>query len=200
MNTTVGIDRYFGKFAWAEVAYFYHDIKNWITKNSPDRTAPYLNVGVVKMEGFELNSEFYLPVKDLVLTFDYLYDYARNPHHPDVLYNGTLYETSDKIPYVPLHKFDAGLKYIVPRIGTKLNFDAVYVAQSYNQVATVDRPTNAQISNGSQMTFDCRISQKFLNYFEAYMAMDNMLDKNYMPEYGFPAPGRTFWFGLTAKY
>ena len=32
------------------------------------------------------------------------------------------------------------------------------------------------------------------------MAMNNMLDRDYEPEYGYPAMGRTVWFGLTAKY
>ncbi len=134
------------------------------------------------MEGFELNSEFYLPVKDLVLTFDYMYDDARDDSEGRV---------TNRVPEIPLHKVDTGLKYIVPRIGTKLNFDAIYIGKSYYQVPTISRPQAHLISNGTQMTFDCRISQKFMDHFEAYMAMNNMLDKNYMPEYGFPAEGRT---------
>jgi len=191
VNTTVGIDHYFGKVAWVEVSYFYHDVTNWISRNQPGVGNTFVNFGGVTMEGFELSSEFYLPVKDLVLTFDYMYDDARDDSEGRV---------TNHVPEIPLHKVDTGLKYIVPRIGTKLNFDAIYVGKSYYQVPTISGPGNPLISNGTQMTFDCRISQKFMDHFEAYMAMNNMLDKNYMPEYGYPALGRTVWFGLTAKY
>jgi len=190
VNTTVGVDHSFGKFAWGEVSYFFHDIKNWISRG-PNSSDPYLNIGAITMQGFELNTEFYPSIKNLVLTFDYMYNNAR-----DV----TKGRVTNKVPYVPLHKFDAGFRYTVPRIGTRLDFNATYVAQTYNQVPTMSRPTDPQRSSDSQMTFDCRISQKFMKYFEAYMAMNNMLDRDYEPEYGYPAMGRTVWFGLTAKY
>jgi len=206
VNTTFGVNRAFSNLAWVEVAYFYHRISDWIDRSGPTKSDPYMNFGRVNMCGLEVNSEFYLPIKDLVLNFDYMYNHVRNLDHPDVWYDPsgptplTLYKTSDKMPNAPEHKFDIGLRYIVPRVGTKLNFNAIYVAHAYSQVPNIGKPDQEQRLGDSQMTFDCRISQNFMKYFEAFMAMNNMLDRDYEPEYGWPSQGRTVWFGLTAKY
>jgi len=48
--------------------------------------------------------------------------------------------------------------------------------------------------------FDAKITQPFLKYFEAYMAVRNIFDKNYEPEVGYPAPGRSYWAGLSVKF
>ena len=45
-----------------------------------------------------------------------------------------------------------------------------------------------------------RISQAFLKFFEAYVAINNIFDRDYEAEWGYPAPGRNYYFGLTAKY
>jgi outer membrane cobalamin receptor len=193
VNTTFGINHAFGNLAWAELAYFYHDISDWITRDLPtEQGGNYLNFGEIRMAGFELNTEFYPPwVKDLVLSFDYMYNRAKDHSEGRV---------TDKVLNTPLHKFDVGLQYTVPCIGTRLDFNAIYVAQTYSRLPTPKYPNDPTIKSDSQMTFDCRISQNFMKYFEAYMAMQNMLDRDYEPEYGFPAMGRTVWFGLTAKY
>jgi iron complex outermembrane recepter protein len=47
---------------------------------------------------------------------------------------------------------------------------------------------------------NARVSKKFLNYFEAYVAINNIFDRNYEPEAGFPALGRNIYGGLTAKF
>jgi iron complex outermembrane recepter protein len=193
VNTTFGVNRAFGNLAWAELAYFYHDISDWITRDlPPEQGGNYLNFGEIRMAGFELNTEFYPPwVKDLVLSFDYMYNRAKDHSEGRV---------TDKVLNTPLHKFDVGLRYTVPRIGTRLDFNAIYVARTWSRLPTPPNPGQVPIECDSQMTFDCRISQNFMKYFEAYMAMQNMLDRDYEPEYGFPAMGRTVWFGLTAKY
>jgi outer membrane receptor protein involved in Fe transport len=200
VNTTLGINRALGNLGWVEVAYFYHRVSDWIDKEGPERDDQYVNIGRINMWGIEFNSEFYLPIKDLVLNFDYMYNHARNPNHPWVEYDGGMYHISDKVPNVPEHKFDVGLRYIVPRIGTKLNFNAIYVAKTYDQVPTIASPDDELRLTDSQMTFDFRITQPFMQHYEAYMAMQNMFDRDYEPEYGFPAMGRSVWFGLTAKY
>jgi outer membrane receptor protein involved in Fe transport len=143
------------------------------------------------MQGFELNTEFYPPIRNLTLSFDYTYNHALDQSRNRV---------TRRVLYMPLHKFDAGVRYTVPWTGTRLDVNAIFVDQFYNQLPTATKPTNAVRKGDSQMTFDCRVSQKFLKRFEAYMAMNNMFDRDYEPEYGYPAQGRMFWFGLSAKY
>jgi iron complex outermembrane receptor protein len=45
-----------------------------------------------------------------------------------------------------------------------------------------------------------RISKTFFKYFEAYAAINNLFDRNYESEYGYPAPGINYYFGLEVKY
>ncbi|HPD61284.1 MAG TPA: TonB-dependent receptor, partial [Thermodesulfobacteriota bacterium] len=192
VNTTFGINHAFGGIAWVEVAGFYHRISDWISRDTPDPGGKYLNYGKIRMAGLELNTEFYPPwVKNLVLSFDYMYNRAKDHSEGRV---------TDKVLNIPLHKVDVGLQYTVPRVGTRLDLNAIFVDQVYTRLPTPSYPDDPTIKSDSQMTFDCRISQNFLQYFEAYLAMNNMFDRDYEPEYGFPAIGRTLWFGLSAKY
>lgn len=191
VNTTVGAEHSFGELAWAQLSYFYHDVYNWISRDYPSVTGVFMNFGKITMQGFELNTEFYPPIKNLTLSFDYMYNHALDQSRDRV---------TRKVLYMPLHKFDAGVRYTLPWTGTRLDLNATFVDQFYSQLPTATRPTNAVRKGDSQMTFDCRVSQKFLKRFEAYMAMNNLFDRDCEPEYGYPAQGRMFWFGLSAKY
>ncbi len=116
-----------------------------------------MNFGDIRMAGFELNTEFYPPwVKNLVLSFDYMYNRAKDHSEGRV---------TDKVLNTPLHKFDVGLRYTVPRIGTRLDFNAIYVAQTYDQASYANVSDDPTIESDSQMTFDCRISQNFMQVF-----------------------------------
>jgi outer membrane receptor protein involved in Fe transport len=47
---------------------------------------------------------------------------------------------------------------------------------------------------------NARLSQKFLKYFEAYIAANNLFDTDYEPESGYPAMGRNIFAGITVKF
>jgi len=36
--------------------------------------------------------------------------------------------------------------------------------------------------------------------WEAYLSVSNLFDKDYEPETGHPAQGRSFWLGLSYRY
>ncbi len=42
VNTTFGVNHAFGNLAWAELAYFYHDISDWITREFLRSKAVYI--------------------------------------------------------------------------------------------------------------------------------------------------------------
>ncbi|TAL26678.1 MAG: TonB-dependent receptor, partial [Nitrospirae bacterium] len=48
--------------------------------------------------------------------------------------------------------------------------------------------------------FGAKISQPFLEKWEAYVSVNNLFDKNYEPESGFPAQGRNIWLGVIYNY
>lgn len=190
VNYTVGASRAFGDILKLELAPFHHDISDRISKDGPGITGNYQNYAKVKMTGLEFNAEL-TPLKDLLFKIGYTYNKARDKSQ------GAL---TEKVTHAPKNIVNARIQYTVPHVGTRLDFNMVRVGKSYSQLPTPQNPNDPVLEDESYTFFGGKISQTFLKYFEAYLAVDNVFDKNYEPENGFPAPGRSFWLGLTAKY
>ena len=194
INYTLGASRPLTKYAWAELAWFYHDLADFIDR--PDTVSPYENFAKIGMTGVELTGEFY-PLKDfslwedLTLWASYTYNYARDK---------SVGRVTEKVRNVPAHKVDMGIRLMIPYIKTGLDVVGVYMGEVYSQLPTPSSPTLAVQKVDDYFTMNLRISKAFLKYFEAYVAINNLFDRNHELEYGYPAPGINFYFGLTAKY
>jgi iron complex outermembrane receptor protein len=196
INYTLGASRPFSKYVWAEVAWFYHDLSNFISRDTPDPSGINFNHDKIEMTGLELTGEFY-PLKDfsqwedLKLWASYTYNYARDRSKDRV---------TDRVRQVPAHKVDMGIHFTIPYIETGLDVVGVYMGEIYSQLPTPRSPTLAVQKVDDSFTMNLRISKTFLKYFEAYVAVNNIFDRDYESEYGYPAPGRNFYFGISAKY
>ena len=197
INYTLGVSRLFSNFAKGELAGFYHDISDFISRDADPHVNPlaqYQNYGKITMLGFELNGELY-PMKDLVLRAGYTYNYARNKSQDRVTSN---------VVNVPEHKIDMGASYTIPYIRTRLDLVGIYMGKIFSQLPTPTSPTQSKTKVDDYIITNARISTNFLKYkgfdFEAYLALNNIFDKNYDSEYGFPGPGRNFYLGISAKY
>jgi outer membrane receptor protein involved in Fe transport len=193
INYTLGVSRLFSNFARAELAGFYHDIKDFISRDSNPIENPLAlnrNWAKIEMLGFEVNGEFY-PMKDLILRTGYTHNRARDRSPDRVTYH---------VVNIPAHKIDAGVSYTVPYIQTRLDFNGIYLGKVFNQLPTPAAPNQATQKIKDYYLANVRISQGFMNYFEAYLALNNIFDKNYESSYGFPGPGRSFYLGITARY
>jgi outer membrane receptor protein involved in Fe transport len=190
-NYTLGVSRPISTFAKAGLSLFYYDVADMICKGGPAWTGKLLyNVGEVSLYGVEVNAEVN-PLDGLTLRVDYTYEEAENRSDGKV---------TDDVTYVPRHKVDFAMQYQIPVIKTKLNFDMTYVAKTYSELPTPQSSATAVLEASDYTIFDAKITQPFLKYFEAYMAVRNIFDKNYEPEVGYPAPGRSYWAGLSVKF
>ena len=194
INYTLGVSRSFSRYAWGELAWFYHDLADFIDR--PSNTDPYENYAKIAMTGIELTGEFYPLVdfplwEDLRLWASYTYNYARDK---------SVGRVTEKVRNVPAHKVDMGIHFTIPYIKTGLDVVGIYMGDVYSQLPTPAYPTDPIHKCSDYFTMNLRISQVFLKYFEAYVAINNIFDRDYESEYGFPAPGRNVYFGLTAKY
>jgi iron complex outermembrane receptor protein len=107
---------------------------------------------------------------------------------------------SDDVTNVPEYTFNFSVQYIVPLIGTKINWTLLYMGESYGQLPTPDYPTNAVIINDSYKLCNARITQPFLaDRLEAFLSAENLLDEDYEPSSGSPAAGMKVWMGLSFK-
>ncbi len=52
----------------------------------------------------------------------------------------------------------------------------------------------------SYYIMNCRVSKDLIDRLELYAALNNIADKDYEPEAGYPGQGRTFWMGLSGQY
>jgi outer membrane cobalamin receptor len=142
------------------------------------------------MTGLEAGVEID-PLEGLTLNANYTLNYARD-HSSDRV-------TSDVIR-IPLSKIDLGLTYAFPSILTRLNLNATYVSPVYRQLPSPANPDLSKERGDDYFLLGGRITQPVTEYGEIYLAMENILDLDYEPDYGFPAPGRTFWVGARATY
>jgi iron complex outermembrane receptor protein len=189
INYTLGITQSFGSIATGELAFFYYDISDFISRDAPGTEGIYRNYAKIGLAGFELSGEVY-PMKDLILKLGYTYNNARDRSEDRV---------TDNVTFVPEHKVDLGLKYTVPYIITLIDLTGVYVSESYNQLPTPQKPDQETIKTGDYFIMNARISKSFLKRYEAYLAINNIFDSDYESEYGFPGLGRNFYVGVSVK-
>jgi outer membrane receptor for Fe3+-dicitrate len=189
-NYTVGISRPISTFAKAGLSFFYYDVRDLITNDAPHDLGTNYNLGKVALYGFEVNAEVY-PIDGLTLRVDYAYEEAENRSTDRV---------SDDVTKIPRHKVDVGMQYIIPVAKTRIDFGMTHVGKTYSQLPTNDDPTLPVLKTTDYTLFNAKITQPIWKYFEAYAAVKNIFDKDYAPEFGYPNPGRSFWFGLTAKF
>lgn len=189
INYTLGVSRSFGKFASGELALFYYDISDFITRDAPGTLGVYRNFAKISMLGFEVNGQIN-PVEDLFLTAGYVYNDAEDKSDGRV---------TDNVLFVPRNKVDVGLNYTIPYIITRVDLTALYVSASFNQLPTPQHPDQEAIKTGDHFVMNARISKTFLKRYEAYMAINNIFDSDYESELGFPGPGRNFYVGFSVK-
>jgi iron complex outermembrane recepter protein len=188
LNSTVGVARAFSSFMWGEFAFFYNTVSDFISRDNRDNA--YQNTQKIEMYGIEVNSEFY-PLKDLTLRLGYTFNHASDQSSDAV---------TENVRDIPEHKLDLGVSYTVPHAKTKLDFNGTLISNVFNQLPTPRSPSQATQKVSGYFILNTRIAQPFLKHYEAYINFNNLLDKNYDSEYGFPASGRNIFGGITARF
>jgi outer membrane receptor protein involved in Fe transport len=200
VNYTLGISQSLSKYVKVELAGFYHDISGFISNSAnpiQNPFAQYQNYARIQLLGFEVNAEI-SPMKDLILKAGYMFNDARDRSIGAV--------TSDVIN-IPEHKIDLGVRYTIPYVtipyiksAVHLDLEGLYMARIFSQLPTPSFPTQPTEFVPGYFTANARLSTTFLKHFEAYIAVNNLFDKNYQSDYGFPGPGRFVYAGISAKY
>ncbi len=193
INYTAGVAWRYNDLLNVEVAPFLHDVSDFITRDIPPELNPYsqyINYDEVELKGVEVNAMI-TPVKDLSFKLGYMYNDAENKSPGRV---------TDDVLGVPEYTFNVGVQYILPVVRTKLNLTMLHLGESYRQLPTPEDPDLDVVENESYNLCNIKITQPFLSeHMEAFLAVDNLLDEDYEPVSGFPAPGMTMWLGLTYR-
>lgn len=189
-NYTLGVARPFGEVALGEASVFYYDIEDRISRDAPYPDAMYHNYANVRIFGFELAGKI-TPRKDLNLRLGYTLLQAKDK---------SLGRVTEYVIGVPQHKVDLGINYRVPRLGTRLYLEGLFLAGQWDQLPTPASPNTEALRTGSFFLVNFRIDQPIGDHLEAFAFLSNLFDKNYESQSGFPGPGRTFWLGVNTKF
>ena len=185
INYTVGASRSFGSRFKGEVSLFWYDISDRITSIGSGANKRMVNIGETRVLGAEIGVEAYL-MDGLTIRADYTRLDAEDRSSNAV---------SNNVTGVPEDIFHVSAQYTVPVTRTVVDASASYMASVYNNVTP-----GAEEKIGDYVLCDFKITQPFAKYYEIYAAAKNLLDENYESEYGYPAPGRSFWVGVSAKF
>ena len=193
INYTAGVAWNYRSLFKLQVAPFFHDISDFITRDVPPTENPYSqykNYDDVEMLGFEVNAEI-TPFEDLLVKIGYMSNDATNKSDGRV---------TDEVAKVPDQTFNLGVQYILPVIRTRLNLTMLYVGKSYYQLPGPDDPDLEIIENDDYTLFNAKITQPFMSdRLETFVAVENLFDVDYEPTSGYPAPGMRMWLGLTYR-
>jgi iron complex outermembrane recepter protein len=189
-NYVLGVSRGITRYARGEASFFAYDISDMIVRPSADTTARYQNVGKVFSYGFEVGGEVF-PTNDLSFRVGYTYINATNE---------TSGSPTERVLGIPVHKVDLGVKYLVPVVKVGVDLTGLYVSQIWGQLPSIDRPGDRALKTGDYFIVNAKVSKVFYKGFEAYFVANNIFDKNYEQEVGFPASGMNLFAGIKYSY
>ena len=191
LNYTLGFGRIFGDKGSFDVSLYEHRINDFINWTRPFNDGGELqNVGKIVLRGFEVGGT-YSPLEELAFNASYCYTQARDKSHNRVTKN---------VADVPEDKIDFGIRYMIPYVKMRLDFNTAYVSRYFNELPAVDDPeAEEEITDGYCIT-NLRLSKTFNSHVEAYVAVNNLFDKCYESERWYPSPGRNFFVGIALRY
>jgi iron complex outermembrane receptor protein len=189
-NYTLGVGRPLFDKAYGEASLFYYDIKDRISRDAPYPDAMYRNWAKVHIYGFEVFGQM-TPFIGFKVRLGYTFLEAKDDSEDRV---------TDDVIGVPQHKVDLGLDYTVPKLGTRLHLEGLFMAEQWTQLPTPASPdTEAQQVSGYFLA-NFKVSQPIGDHLEAFAYVSNILDRDYESESGFPGPGRNFWVGMKTVF
>lgn len=140
----------------------------------------YQNIGKAEMKGAEI--AFRYIGKNISTNLAYTYLDAKNVSED---------RESDILEYRPEHVLSLTADYGFT-FGTTIRGELVYTANKYG----VDSDTREFVKMENVMTTNIRISQKLFEHYLVYLRANNIFNRYYESEYGFPQAGRELFIGL----
>ncbi len=193
INYTLGVKQSLGTWMSLDVSGFYHDIDDWIS-NEYETDAMgndiYKNVAEICMKGVEA-SLVLRPVSDVRLNLNYTYNDAENESSNRV---------TDKVIGVAEQKFGVGCRATIPVILVDIDLQGIYVDEMYEALPPFKKPSEKITETDDYFILNGRLERTFFDRVDGYVEVDNIFDKDYEQEGGFPGRGRNIRVGLKAEF
>jgi len=183
-NTELGIKYKNPKSGNINLSLYYSKVRNMITAVPVSNTqSQFQNIGSVTFYGFELNYQHMFQYFNLETNYTYL----SSKNNSDT--------TTDKLEYRPEHSFNIILSDSYT-MGFSWNLESSFISQRYG----INSDTRLWVTLPDYTIFNLRIAQKFLKKYSAFIRVNNIADKYFESEYGFPQAGRNFVIGIDANF
>jgi outer membrane cobalamin receptor len=208
-NTNVGFELSFfdKKLTWG-TDYFYSKYNDKIFRIYLTRLDDYIyrNIDAASMQGIETTLNLNLPdlfnVVDVTASSTYTYLDAKNLTNVD----DSFINKGEKLERLPQHKFTFDLRTHFKTdtsliIFGNLEFNQIQYVMSSIPKNTADFSTSYFYAQKlhDPLKIDVKLSQKFLNSYEAYIMCKNILD-DYNADPFNPGPGRMLYAGIKASF
>jgi vitamin B12 transporter len=203
----IGVNVEYGGFN-AGLGWFYTNFSNAISSGFPacvngDCTwTTYRNVEGAIYSAVEANMSYRKPftcfdmpmsVKPYMNLVAYTQREITDPAYEKVLNTNT-------IPYVPLWDLTGGIQLDFNKMVT-LQFTGFYAGSEKVQNFNYLSPTYYKaMDKGGDVVLGARLTVRPIKYFDLYLAVDNLTNKDYSFVDGYPMPGTTVRGGLQARF
>lgn len=163
-------------------AIFYSDVKDLIQiVNLEDNIRQYQNVNKAELMGFEFDLRYSFPFINTAMNYTFLsaknaIDDTDLPNRPAHVLNLLLNKSYD--------------------FGFEWNTEASFISKLYSY----DSDTGEIKRLADYLLLNARIGYRLFANYSVYFRVNNITDKLYETEYGFPQPGREFFVGITAQW
>jgi len=183
-NAEAGVKYKNGKVGMINLAAFYSRVNNMITAvYVSSNTSKYLNTGKVTLAGFEFS---------WLKSFEFLnaeinYTYLNSKNNSDT--------ATDKLEYRPENNVNIILSKVY-NFGFSWKLETAFTGKRY----CIDGDTRLWRELPDYTVFNARIAQKVLDKFSIFVRVNNIADKYFESEFGFPQAGRNFSLGMELNY
>ncbi|MDX9786084.1 MAG: TonB-dependent receptor [Desulfobacterales bacterium] len=194
INYTLGVSHRFNPKMSGEVSGFYHDISDWISRDYYEEgysgNEIYMNVEEVAMQGVEASLTAVM-CDYFKMNFNYMFNDAKNKSR---------LRATDKVIGVPKHKFGVGFNAMIPVILVSVDMQGIYADEVYDSLPTSGSPDDEITKSDDYFIAKTRISRSLKDKYTLFAEVDNLFDRNYEEEVGFPARGRNFRIGAVVDF
>ena len=179
-------------------AFFYNNIDGLINfDNQIGRFEQYADAAIT---GFELSAKG--RIADTTDAY-FAYTFLRARSHSDVTIDNNIFEPlvyrPEELPYRPAHQVDFELRHRLS-FGMEANLNGNFFSEAfyYDHADPNDNKTLTAIKSrlDSYFLLNAKISQKIIDGFRLYFAVENLTNKTYQTLFLYPAEGRTYRYGV----
>lgn len=167
---------------YVAVSFFFSEVKDLIQIVSlGNNIRQYQNITEAVLKGTEVELKYNLSVFNAALNYTHLSsknitDDAKLPNRPEHALNLLLNKNYE--------------------FGFEWNTEVSYISTQYS----LDSDSKEMKRLPDYLILNARIAQSFFSDYKLYFRVNNITDKYYETEYGFPQPGREYFIGLMAEW